>query len=116
MLLNEQIKANLGDKKLVGVRQGNKFILGRHNLVQNGRGKYTSGMVEVRRNLAKYPGCTDSRSVYGWAGAAPASTEMSIETVDWTVSGKAVQTVWVTGGSGECGPRIDSTGTDGLTE
>ena len=55
MLLNEQTAVQLGDKKVVGVRQGDKFILGRHNLVPNGRAKYTSGTVEVRRNLALNP-------------------------------------------------------------
>ena len=55
MLLNEQTAVQLGDKKVLGVRQGDKFILGRHNLVPNGRGKYTSGTVEVRRNLASDP-------------------------------------------------------------
>lgn len=67
-------------------------------------------------NLAKYPGCANGTAAGGWPGPEPATSVATIETVDWTVSGTAFQAVWTTDGSGEYGPRIDSTATDVLTE
>ena len=68
MLLNEQTAVQLGDKKVLGVRQGDKFILGRHNLVPNGQGRYTSGTVEVRRNLVTRPRSKEGSGVMGMTG------------------------------------------------
>ena len=96
MLLNEQTAVQLGDKKVVGVRQGDKFILGRHNLVPNGQGRYTSGTVEVRRNLANKPAGTTISVNPGELGFKDR----------WAGSGGAQQVTLLTGIQGPVGTGI----------